>query len=202
MDMKNMAAMTLVALRELLGRGWRPLKDIVLAFVAHEELGGAAGARWLVEEHAGLFEGCSEAIGEAGGYSHEYAPNRRAYLVQSGEKGSGWLRLVAHGPGGHGSMMHKENPIVRLSEAIQRLDRHDFGLQLCNSMTELVGAAKKWNNTDDAETALHRTGPPAKTTRPNPAQHLQRHRTPRRSAAQRPPAPSRSAHRWTLHTRF
>ncbi|MCZ2404469.1 M20/M25/M40 family metallo-hydrolase [Paenarthrobacter sp. Z7-10] len=161
-DMKNMAAMTLVALRELLGRGWRPRRDIVLAFVADEELGGAAGARWLVEEHAELFQGCSEAIGEAGGFSHEYAPNRRAYLVQSGEKGIGWLRLVAHGPGGHGSMMHKENPIVRLSEAIQRLDRHDFGLQLCNSMTELVDAAKKWNNTDDAETALHRTGPLAK----------------------------------------
>jgi len=161
-DMKDMAAMTLVALRELLDSGWRPRRDIVLAFVADEELGGSAGARWLVEEHAELFEGCSEAIGEAGGFSHEYAPGRRAYLVQSGEKGIGWLRLVARGPGGHGSMLHTENPVVRLSEAIQRLERHDFGLRLCNSTTGLVEAAKNWYNTDDAESALHATGSLAK----------------------------------------
>lgn len=161
-DMKNMAAMTLAALRELLGSGWRPRRDIVLAFVADEELGGSAGARWLVEEHAELFDGCSEAIGEAGGFSHEYAPDRRAYLVQSGEKGIGWLKLVARGPGGHGSMLHSENPIVRLSEAIQRLEHHDFGLMPCDSTAALVEAAKKWHHTDDAETALHRTGPLAK----------------------------------------
>ncbi len=161
-DMKNMAAMTLTALRGLLGTGWRPRRDIVLAFVADEELGGALGARWLVENHRDLFEGCTEAIGEAGGFSHEYAPGKRAYLVQSGEKGIGWVRLVARGQGGHGSMSHTNNPIVRLTEAIQRMDHHDFGVRLCESSAGLVEAARQWHGADTADAAMKATGPLAK----------------------------------------
>lgn len=165
-DMKNMAAMTLSSLRRLVTSGWRPRRDIVFAFVADEELGGSAGARWLVEDHADLFAGCTEAIGEAGGFSYEYAPGRRAYLVQSGEKGIGWLQLVARGTGGHGSMLHNNNPIVALSEAVQRVEHHDFGIRLCDSTTGLVEAVKSWHGTDDAELALRATGPLAKLLLP------------------------------------
>ncbi|HET7397637.1 MAG TPA: M20/M25/M40 family metallo-hydrolase [Intrasporangium sp.] len=161
-DMKNMAAMTLEALRCLLAGGWRPRRDVVLAFVADEELGGGLGARWLVEHHRDLLEGCTEAIGEAGGFSYEYAPGRRAYLVQSGEKGIGWLRLVARGSGGHGSMLHTDNPVIRLSEALQRLERHDFGVLTCETTSDLVAAAKTWHGAPDGESALHATGPLAK----------------------------------------
>jgi acetylornithine deacetylase/succinyl-diaminopimelate desuccinylase-like protein len=161
-DMKDMAAMTLVALADLLRAGWRPRRDVVLAFVADEELGGALGARWLVEEHPELLEGCTEAVGEAGGFSHEYAPGRRAYLVQCAEKGIGWLRLVAHGRGGHGSMLHADNPVIRLAEAIQLLDRHDFGVRMCDSTAALVRAAESWSDAPDPESALRATGPLAR----------------------------------------
>jgi acetylornithine deacetylase/succinyl-diaminopimelate desuccinylase-like protein len=157
-DMKDMAAMTLVALADLLREGWRPRRDIVLAFVADEELGGTVGARWLIEEHAGLFDGCTEAIGEAGGFSHEYAPGRRAYLVQTAEKGIGWVRLVARGPGGHGSMLQADNPVLRLAEAVQRLGHHDFAIRWCDSTQALASAARGWADLDDAEKALHATG--------------------------------------------
>src|ERR1035437_481481 len=49
--------------------GRAPARDIVLAFTADEEAGGTWGARWLVDNNPGLFEGATEAIGEVGGFS-------------------------------------------------------------------------------------------------------------------------------------
>ena len=142
--------------------GWRPRRDIVLAFVADEELGGGAGAQWLVENHADLFDGCTEAIGEAGGFSFEAPSGRRNYLVQSAEKGIGWLRLVARGPGGHGSMRHTDNPVIKLAEALHRLEHHEFGPHPCQSTTALIDAARVWHDEPDPELALDATGSLAK----------------------------------------
>lgn len=157
-DMKHMAAMTLTALGALLKSGWRPRRDIVLAFVADEELGGSVGAGWLVKEHPELFEGCTEAIGEAGGFSHEYAPGRRAYLVQSAEKGIGWLNLTARGTGGHGSMQQTNNPVVALAEAIHRLHNHEFAVMPSNSTGPLIDAASHWYEGTTADEAFQATG--------------------------------------------
>ena len=147
-DMKNMAAMTLVALRRRIRNGWRPRRDLVLAFVADEERGGAQGAGWLVDEHRDLFEGCTEAIGEAGGFSHEYAPGRRAYFVQTGEKGIAWLHLVARGPGGHGALHHDRNAVTTLADAVHRINAHNFGYKLTASTTELLRSVAAWTTGD------------------------------------------------------
>ena len=85
-DMKGMDAMILASVRDLVRSGARPRRDVVVAFVADEEAGGDQGGRWLVRNHGDLFEGVSEAVSEVGGYSVELA-GRRAYLVQTGEKG-------------------------------------------------------------------------------------------------------------------
>ncbi len=62
-DMKGSLAMTLAWVRQ----GVRPRRDLVLAFLADEESTGEFGSRYVVSEHADLFEGCSEAISESGG---------------------------------------------------------------------------------------------------------------------------------------
>jgi hypothetical protein len=41
----------------------------VFAFLADEEAGGVHGAQWLVTRRPDLFEGCTEAISEVGGFS-------------------------------------------------------------------------------------------------------------------------------------
>src|SRR5262249_59384880 len=68
-DMKDMDAMALAVVRQRMREGRRPPRDVVLAFLADEEAGGNWGGRWLVENHAHLFEGGSEAISEVGGVS-------------------------------------------------------------------------------------------------------------------------------------
>src|SRR5580693_2460055 len=68
-DMKDMDAMMLAVVRQRLRENRPPQRDIVLAFTADEEAGGKWGARWLVDNHPGLFEGVTEAVGEVGGFS-------------------------------------------------------------------------------------------------------------------------------------
>ena len=60
-DMKDMDAMTLAVVRQRLREGRKPPRDVVLAFLADEEAGGAHGAHWLVDERPDLFEGVTEA---------------------------------------------------------------------------------------------------------------------------------------------
>ncbi len=124
-DMKGMNAMILSVVAELTARGERPPRDIVLAFLADEEAGGLMGARYVVEQHREFFDGASEAVSEVGGFSVP-AGDRRAYLLQVAEKGILWLRLVADGTPGHGSLVHEDNAVARLAAAVGRIAAHPW----------------------------------------------------------------------------
>jgi acetylornithine deacetylase/succinyl-diaminopimelate desuccinylase-like protein len=128
-DMKDMDAMILAAVRDLVRSGRRPPRDLVVAFLADEEAGGAFGASYVVREHRDLIEGASEAISEVGGFSTQIA-GRRAYLLQTAEKGIAWLRLVAQGRAGHGSQVNDDNAVTRLCEAVARIGTHPWPLQI------------------------------------------------------------------------
>jgi acetylornithine deacetylase/succinyl-diaminopimelate desuccinylase-like protein len=133
-DMKDMDAMTLAVIRERLRTGRKPPRDIVLAFLADEEAGGGYGARWLVDNHPGLFEGCTEAISEVGGFSYEINDDLRLYCIQTAEKGLAWMRLTVAGRAGHGSMVADDNAVTALCEAVARLGRHRFPVQLTETV--------------------------------------------------------------------
>ena len=124
-DMKDMDAMMLAVLRQRLREGRRPPRDVVVAFLADEEAGGTWGARWLVDNHPGEFEGVTEAIGEVGGFSVTIG-GKRLYLLQTAEKGIAWMRMTAAGTAGHGSMINADNAVTELTEAIARLGRHEW----------------------------------------------------------------------------
>ncbi|NEB02241.1 M20/M25/M40 family metallo-hydrolase [Streptomyces sp. SID13726] len=129
-DMKDMDAMTLAVVRDRLRSGRKPPRDIVLAFLADEEAGGKFGARYLVDHHPDLFEGVTEAISEVGGFSFTVNEQRRLYLIQTAEKGIHWMKLTVAGTAGHGSMIHRDNAITELSEAVARLGRHKFPVRV------------------------------------------------------------------------
>ena len=128
-DMKDMDAMILAVVRQMAREGRRPARDVVVAMFADEEAGGAKGARWAVDNRPDLFEGATEAISEVGGFSVD-VDGRRAYLLQTAEKGLSWLRLVADGRAGHGSQVNADNAVTHLAEAVARLGRHPWPLQL------------------------------------------------------------------------
>ncbi|GGK75301.1 M20/M25/M40 family metallo-hydrolase [Ornithinimicrobium pekingense] len=166
-DMKDMDAMLIATLRQLARSGEKPPRDIVWAFFADEEAGGDKGAGHVVAQHPEWFEGCTEAISEVGGFSVTLpdaatgAPTR-AYLLQTAEKGIAWLRLHARGRAGHGSVPNEENSIVRLAEAIARIDAHPWPRTYIASVRELFdGVAQIVGSTwseDNLEELLGRLG--------------------------------------------
>jgi acetylornithine deacetylase/succinyl-diaminopimelate desuccinylase-like protein len=133
-DMKNMDAMILSVVRQRLREGRRPPRDVVLAFLADEEAGGTWGARYLVDEHPDLFDGCTEAVGEVGGFSLTVPDGRRLYLIETAEKGMAWLRLTATGTAGHGSMVNPDNAVTALTGAVARLGEHRFPIRLTKTV--------------------------------------------------------------------
>jgi acetylornithine deacetylase/succinyl-diaminopimelate desuccinylase-like protein len=102
-DMKDMVAMTLATARAYRREGRQPPRDVVLAFVADEEAGGYQGAKVLASDHRHLLEGCTEAIGEVGGFSVSVSSDLRLYLIETAQKGMAWMRLTATGRAGTGA---------------------------------------------------------------------------------------------------
>ena len=161
-DMKDMDGMILAVVRHLARTGQKPPRDLVIIMFADEEAGGTYGSRWMIEHRPDVFEGCTEAISEVGGYSitlpRKEGGDVRAYLLQTAEKGYAWLRLKATGRAGHGSVPNDENAIVRLSRAIAAIDAHEFPREyvasvrtLFDSVTDITGT--QWSE-DDVESFL------------------------------------------------
>ncbi|MEU3857500.1 M20/M25/M40 family metallo-hydrolase [Streptomyces sp. NPDC028722] len=165
-DMKDMDAMTLAVVRDRLRSGRRPPRDIVVAFLADEEAGGTYGARYLVDHHPELFEGVTEAISEVGGFSFTVNEQRRLYLIQTAEKGMHWMKLTVAGTAGHGSMIHRDNAITELSEAVARVGRHKFPVRVTKTtrafLDELGDALGTPLDPEDMESTLARLGGIAK----------------------------------------
>ena len=104
----------------------------------------STAAQWLVENRPDLFEGVTEAIGEVGGFSltvpHRDGGERRLYLIETAEKGMRWMRLTARGRAGHGSMVHDDNAVTAVAEAVARLGRHQFPLVLTDPVAQFLTA--------------------------------------------------------------
>ncbi|WP_168915823.1 M20/M25/M40 family metallo-hydrolase [Microcella flavibacter] len=152
-DMKNMDAMILTALGEILGSGARPNRDLVVAFFSDEENGGVYGSHHLVHHRPEHFAGATEAISEVGGYSVEIG-GKRAYLLQTGEKALVWIRLRTRGTAAHGSRVIHDNAVTKLAEAIALIGRREWPLHLTGTTERLLGEIARLLGVDP-----ERTGP-------------------------------------------
>jgi acetylornithine deacetylase/succinyl-diaminopimelate desuccinylase-like protein len=136
-DMKDFDAMLLSVVRARQRAGAVPERPIVLCFTADEEAGGHHGAEQIVEQHRDELEGCTEAVGEVGGFSTTVR-GRRLYLVEAAEKGMAWMRLTARGNAGHGSMINPDNAVTRLAGAVARIGAHEWPVRLTPTMEVLL----------------------------------------------------------------
>ncbi|MCT1352137.1 M20/M25/M40 family metallo-hydrolase [Gordonia sp. p3-SID1431] len=167
-DMKDMAGMALALARQFKRDGTVPPRELVFAFFADEEAGGAWGAHWLVENRPDLFEGITEAVGEVGGFSltvdRPDGTQKRLYLVETAEKGLAWMRLTAEARAGHGSFLHDENAVTEVAEAVARIGRHTFPLVMTESVSQFLAEVSAETGLDlspeapDLETSLFKLG--------------------------------------------
>jgi acetylornithine deacetylase/succinyl-diaminopimelate desuccinylase-like protein len=160
--MKDFDAMLLATVRSMRREGRTPSRDLVLAFLADEEAGGEYGGHWLVDNHREMFEGVTEAIGEVGGFSYTVSEDLRLYLIETAEKGLTWLRLHAAGRPGHGSMIHDDNAVTVLAEAVARVGRHKFPVVVTDTVRAFLGeisdALGIELDPDDPEQAIAKLG--------------------------------------------
>ncbi len=171
-DMKNMVGMMIAVARQFKRDGVVPPRDLVFAFVADEEAGGKYGCKWLVENRPDLFEGITEAVGEVGGFSltvpRRDGGERRLYLIETAEKGMLWMRLTARARAGHGSMVHDDNAVTAVAEAVAKLGRHRFPVVMHDAVADFLAAVAEETGHDfdpaapDLEGTIAKLGPIAK----------------------------------------
>ncbi|CAD5139121.1 MULTISPECIES: M20/M25/M40 family metallo-hydrolase [unclassified Microbacterium] len=159
-DMKNMDAMILTAVADILRAGEQPERDLILAFFADEENGGVEGSALVVKDRPEWFVGATAAISEVGGYSIS-VDDRRAYLLQVGEKALIWIRLVATGRAGHGSRLHDDNAVTKLAEAVAAIGRTRWPVRLTPTTEALLEglSALSGRSADDPDALAAAAGP-------------------------------------------
>ena len=92
----------------------------------------------MVANRPDVFAGCDEAVSEVGGFSITLENGARLYLIETAEKGIHWMRLIAEGMAGHGSMINNENAITELSEAVARIGSYEWPVRTPKSVQELL----------------------------------------------------------------
>jgi acetylornithine deacetylase/succinyl-diaminopimelate desuccinylase-like protein len=165
-DMKNVDAMILAIVRKWARTGYKPPRNIVLAFFADEEAGMTFGSRWMAAEHPEVFAGCTEAISEVGGFSVTVGDGKRLYFVEAAQKGIHWMKLTAAGRAGHGSMMNDENALTALSEAVAKIGKFNWPQRYTDTVKilfrKIAQATGKPYDEKDLRPLLKEIGPTAR----------------------------------------
>lgn len=131
-DDKAMAAIFVANLLHYKQEGWRPERDLILALTADEEGGDANGVEWLLKEHRPLID-AAYAINEGGGGTLSGpGPDAKPlfHSIQAAEKVYTDFTLTARNPGGHSSVPRPDNAIYELADALGRLARFTFPVEL------------------------------------------------------------------------
>ena len=125
LDMKGGVAMLVDAFLRAARGELKPRGDLILAVLSDEENGGDFGAKYLVEEHADLFEGVRHSLGEFGGAT-VHLGGKRFYPIQVAEKQICWMRGRVRGPGGHGAIGVRGSALAKLGKILQTLDKRSL----------------------------------------------------------------------------
>lgn len=122
LDMKGMAVMELLAMALLVRSGVELDRDVVFVAVADEEEGGHKGIHHLRRTRPELL--VADYVLNEGAYGFSEFMGRQVKMFGLGpsEKSPCWLKLVARGRPGHGSVPHGDNALARLVRALGRIE--------------------------------------------------------------------------------
>jgi acetylornithine deacetylase/succinyl-diaminopimelate desuccinylase-like protein len=135
-DMKGQDVAMAVSLMRLKQEGFRPVRDLIVAFTADEESGGDAnGVEWLLNKQRDLVD--AELVINPDGGEAGMKSGRKLYVaVQTSEKTFLSFGLEAKDKGGHSSRPTADNPIYRLAGALSRLAQYRFPVHLTSTTRE------------------------------------------------------------------
>lgn len=127
-DDKAMAAIFVANLLRLKQQGSVPARDLILALTADEESGPHNGADWLLRNKRELVD-AEYGLNEGGG-GQIRSGRKISNCVQASEKVYADFTIEVTNKGGHSAEPEKENAIYQLAEALLRIGRYQFPIQL------------------------------------------------------------------------
>jgi acetylornithine deacetylase/succinyl-diaminopimelate desuccinylase-like protein len=155
-DMKSGDAIFVTTFIRLKKENYQPDRDIILALTADEEGGKSNGVDWLLKSHRDLVDAEFVLNSDGGGvYTRQGKPV--VVTVDASEKLYADYQLEVKNSGGHSSLPVPDNAIYRLSNALGRLERHQFPFEL-NAVTraffERTASAEKGQASLDLKAIL------------------------------------------------
>jgi len=125
-DIKDCAAILATNFIRWKQEGWIPGRDLILALTADEERWDLDnGIRWLLETHRQLIDAEFALNLDSGDFQSKEG---RPYIVTlaAAEKKSATLQLQTTNRGGHSSLPRKDNAILELTAALERVAQFQF----------------------------------------------------------------------------
>ena len=132
-DMKASDVALVTAFIRLHQEGFRPNRDLIVALTADEEGGKSNGVDWLLRNHRDLVDAAFVLNADSGGVT---TLNGKPVNVdvEACEKLYADFQLTAANPGGHSSLPTPDNAIYHITDALSRLERTPFPVEL-NAVT-------------------------------------------------------------------
>lgn len=127
-DDKAMAAIFVANLIRMKKDGYVPNRDIIVALTADEEGGTANGVDWLLKNQKSLVDAGLVFNEGGGGATRDNTPLFNA--VQATEKVFANVTIRTTNKGGHSSVPRADNAITQLSDALAKVGRYHFPIQL------------------------------------------------------------------------
>lgn len=137
LDMKGGIAMMVAAFLRAKTEGILPNGDVVLALVSDEEGGSNFGTKYLIENHASLFDGIRYALGEFGGCTF-YVGQKRFYPIMVAEKLPCMIEASVLGRTGYPSLAIHGGTMAKLAGILHQLDRQSTPLHVTDIVRESI----------------------------------------------------------------
>jgi acetylornithine deacetylase/succinyl-diaminopimelate desuccinylase-like protein len=134
-DMKVNDAVLVTNFIRLRRENYRPDRDIILALTADEEGGKSNGVDWLLKNDRNLIEAEFVLNADAGGVTTVKGKPVNVD-VEANEKLYADYQLSVTNPGGHSSLPVPDNAIYHVADALGRLERTAFPMEL-NAVTRV-----------------------------------------------------------------
>ena len=127
-DDKAMASIFVANVLRMKQEGYVPDRDVIIALTADEESGPFNGVDWLVQNHRNLID-AGIALNEGG--SGTLRNGKPLFnTIQLAQKITTNYTLQVTNRGGHSSVPRKDNAITSLADALAKVGRYEFPVQL------------------------------------------------------------------------
>ena len=137
LDTKGLGILQLMTLTLLHRQGITP-EDTLLLLIEPDEEDRGLGIKGMLDQHGDLFRNVRMVLNEGGSGTRDLIkPGQIIFVVQTAEKGEAWMKLTANGDAGHGSVPLKNNAVVHMARALDKISRYETPIRPSHSAVEM-----------------------------------------------------------------